>query len=111
MGIIGLIGWAYLLCAEIYQLAGRKLWTVIVAFILLLLLNVQEFNRIPGWPQIRIVVSASNHVLVMAGILASVLYIKLTRRNQQGWFITGLLLLAVFTLLFGFATRPYWGIS
>ena len=110
-GILGIIGWAYLLCALIYLVAGRKLVWVVVSLLVLLLLNIQEFTPISGLPKIVIVTSAAHHVLVMAGVLASVLYLKLNEQNKVAWFITGLVILAVISLVFGFAVRPLWGIS
>lgn len=110
-GILGLIGWAYLLCALVYLFAGKRLVWIMLSFLVLMMLNVQEFFRPEGWPRIWLIVSASNHVLVMGGVLASVLYIKLTAANRKAWFIAGLFALAVITIVFGFAVRPFWGIS
>lgn len=111
-GILGLIGWAYLLGATVYLLTGAKIWPVLIAWIILLALNVQEFTGMPGeMPALRLVVSASNHALVLSGILASVLYIKLNEYGERNLFISVLIILTTVSLLFGFTVRPEWGIS
>jgi len=111
-GILGLIGWAYLLCATIYLLSGQKLWIVVVCLIILHLLNVQEFiTFIKGTRGIRIMVSASNHALVMSGVLATLVYLKMKDKKQTALFIAILLLLGLAYILYGFATRHLWGIS
>ena len=56
-------------------------------------------------------VSASNHVLVMSGVVASVFYKKLSDSGRINLFISLLMILAAVSLLFGFAVRPEWGIS
>jgi hypothetical protein len=110
-GILGLIGWAYLLCAIIYLIAGKKLWWIGIALGVLVLLNIQEFSRLSGMPRIWIIVSASNYTLVMCGVLGSVLYMKLNQAGKRSWFIASLWILALLMITFGFLIRPYWGIS
>ncbi|MEE4215878.1 MAG: DUF5009 domain-containing protein [Bacteroidales bacterium] len=111
-GILGLIGWAYLLCALVYFLAGARLWLIIPAWIVLYALNVQEFTGLPGFSSpLRLVVSASNYALVMSGVLASVFYKKLNESGRIKLFIALLISLAAISFLYGFAMRPEWGIS
>lgn len=111
-GILGLIGWAYLLGALVYLFAGTRIWLVVTAWIILYALNVQEFTGLPRQlPAIRLVVSASNHALVMSGIVASVFYKALNSSGKINLYISVLLILAAISLLFGFAVRPEWGIS
>ncbi|HDZ42061.1 MAG TPA: DUF5009 domain-containing protein [Bacteroidetes bacterium] len=111
-GILGLIGWAYLLCALVYLLAGARIWLIMPIWIILYVLNVQEFTGLP-WTSspVRLVVSASNHALVMSGVLASVFYKKLNESGRIKLFISLLMILATISLLYGFAARPEWGIS
>jgi heparan-alpha-glucosaminide N-acetyltransferase len=110
-GILGLIGWAYLLCSMIYLWSGEKVWIIVASLLILHFLNVQEFIPVFREHGIRILVSASNHALVMSGVLASLLWLKLKDSNRMGLFIVLLLLLAALSIAYGFATRPLWGIS
>ncbi|WP_353484856.1 DUF5009 domain-containing protein [Haliscomenobacter sp.] len=109
-GILGLIGWAYLLVALLYLWIGDKVWWLAVACIGLLLLNVNEFVRLLG-VDLQLVVSASTHASVMLGVLTTVMYTQLAAKAQLKWLIPSLLGVALILIVFGFATRPEWGIS
>ena len=111
-GILGLIGWSYLLCALVYLFIGDNLLIITIVWLVLHFLNVQEFLSLPeGVPHIKFVISASNHASVMSGVLATVFYIKLRNKVQPRFFVVVLLVLAFISLVYGFALRPVWGIS
>jgi heparan-alpha-glucosaminide N-acetyltransferase len=109
-GILGLIGWGYLLGAFAYLFLGDRPGWIALILLLLLLLNVNEF-RSPFSFSIRLVVSASNHASVMAGVLVSTVMIRLKDKNRMQYLVPFLVLFAALLLLFGFGTRPLWGIS
>jgi len=109
-GILGLIGWGYLLSALVYLLLGNKpLWIGVVLFVLFLL-NVNEFST-PFPFTIKLVVSASNHALVLCGVLCTTVMIHLQKLGKTQWLVPFLLLFAMVLMAFGFLTRPVWGIS
>ena len=110
-GILGLIGWAYLLNALIYLLMGPRIVLVGLLLILFHLLNVQEFTEFAGLRELRIIVGASNYMLVMSGVFASILYIRLREKEKQHLFLTVLIILAAIIITYSIAIRPYWGIS
>ncbi len=114
-GILGLIGWAYLLCASIILFAGEKLNVITGALIFFISFNSASML---GWIDFLYPVShygildlgnASNSTLVMSGVMISALY----RKRPQSFKKTAILFLgiAIIFLAFGFATRPLWGIS
>lgn len=110
-GILGLIGWAYLICSVLYLFSGKRLWIIVVFWIILHAFNVQEFIPLSGTGKgFRLMVSASNHALVMSGVLATSIYIRSKSSNK---FLFPLLLLipAVISLIYGYSLRPLWGIS
>ena len=109
-GILGLIGWAYLLVALLYLWIGDKVWWLAVACIGLLLLNVNEFVRLLGF-DVQLVISASTHASVMLGVLTTVIHTHLAAKDQLKWLIPSLVGIALLLIAFGFATRPEWGIS
>ena len=109
-GILGLIGWAYLLVALLYLWIGDKVWWLGVACIVLLLLNVNEFVQLLGF-DFQLVISASTHTSVLLGVLTTVIYTQLAAKDQLKWLIPSLIGLAILLIAFGFATRPEWGIS
>jgi hypothetical protein len=75
-GILGLIGWAYLVCSLLYLWAGKSIGVIVIFLIVLCAMNAQEFFPVAGDHRIRIIVSASNFALVMSGVLATVIYLK-----------------------------------
>jgi len=111
-GILGLIGWAYLLIATLYLIIGNRLGWLALLWIILILLNVfQEVKPFDGFPNIKIVILASNHVLVMSGLFASVFYVKLNEKAKIKEFLGVMGMLAVVSIAFGLITRPEWGIA
>ena len=109
-GILGLIGWAYLVSATIYLLLGNKPGWISLSLLILYLLNINEFVT-PFNLTLKIVVSASNYASVMGGVLATALLIQLQERKKINNMIPIILAIASILLLFGFLTRPIWGIS
>ena len=109
-GILGLIGWAYLVVALLYLWIGDKIPWMAVACIVLLLLNVNEFVQLLGF-DFQLVISASTHASVMLGVLTTVIYTQLAAKYQLKLLIPSLIGLAILLIAFGFATRPEWGIS
>lgn len=109
-GILGLIGWAYLLCSIIYVLAKGNMVAVIVSLLALIALNSAfHANLMPLNLHLWVVGDGSTATLTMAGILTALIYKKQSDHSIYLW-----LLLAVFALVlfaFGFGTRPIWGIS
>lgn len=109
-GILGLIGWGYLLAALVYLFLGNRPAWIAVACAVLLLMNVNEFES-PFGNSLRLVVGASNYASVMLGVLATSLMIGLRERDRMKFLMPVLAGIALILLAFGFLTRPYWGIS
>lgn len=115
-GILGLIGWAYLICAFVYLFAGSNLILLIGALVFFNLFNVAD---IAGWldpissikKYVWIVGNGSMPAFTMGGVVASVIYTKLIKENSINRFILVMILLGVIMLVFGFGTRSFWGIS
>lgn len=111
-GILGIIGWAYLLCATLFLLVGEKIIYTIILLLVFHALNALDFATIFTWqPKINLMVSASNHASVMSGVLASLLYLKFGQKGKFSLFLTIILLISIASIAYGFATRPEWGIS
>ncbi|MBS0000293.1 MAG: DUF5009 domain-containing protein [Cyclobacteriaceae bacterium] len=110
-GILGLIGWAYLLNALIYLMMGPRILLATILLLFFHLMNVQEFNEIVGFRGMRIMIGASNHALVMSGVFASILYMKMKEKNKHHHFLWVLMGLAAVFIIYAYAVRPYWGIS
>ena len=109
-GILGLIGWGYMISAIIYLLLrDRPIW-IALACLVFYLLNINEFTS-PFNFTLRIFVSASNYASVMSGLLVASILIKLQEKNRMNFLIPLLIGVAIILITFGFLTRPEWGIS
>ncbi|KPL14468.1 MAG: hypothetical protein AMS26_10565 [Bacteroides sp. SM23_62] len=109
-GILGLIGWGYLVNALLYLGLRHRLGWMVLVTVVLYLLNINEFIS-PFEFKLRIVVSASNHVSVMTGMLVTIILINLRENGRMKYLIPVLAGLSLLLILFGFVTRPLWGIS
>ncbi|MCP4311549.1 MAG: DUF5009 domain-containing protein [Bacteroidetes bacterium] len=109
-GILGLIGWGYMLTAVTYLFIGNKPGWITFVLLILYLLNISEFTS-PFNGSLKLVVSASNYALVMGGALTTAVMIRLRERQLTAYLVRFLLGFSALLLLFGFLTRPLWGIS
>ena len=110
-GILGLIGWAYLVCSLLYLWAGKSIGIIALFLVVLYAMNAQEFFPLSGDHGVRIIVSASSFALVMSGVLATVIYLRYREYGRKMLFPALLLIPALLSVAYGFITRPYWGIS
>ena len=114
-GILGLIGWSYLICATIFLLSKERLVILVSAFLIFLLINLGVHA---GWlvslrqgSPVWIAGDGSMPAFTMAGVVISVVYTKLAMQGRQKSFWLILLFSGLAFILFGFITRPYDGIS
>ena len=85
-GILGLIGWSYLLCSLLYLVVRQNFWMITGTVFLLYFLNFQEFSPLfERVPDIKLIISASNYSLVMSGVLASALLFQLPFKPGREW--------------------------
>jgi len=115
-GILGLIGWCYLICAGLcLWTRGRQpvLWLSFFFFIGLCIADKQGLLLVlkPMRNFFWIVGSGSLPALTMGGVLAAIIYRKGVDRGKPVPSLLILLLFAVLTTAAGVALRPYWGIS
>lgn len=116
-GILGLIGWTYLVSSSIYLFSGGERWAVAGAWLFFCIFNLAAFagwlgslevlHQLYLWP----VGDGAFMAFTMGGVLTSVIYRHLKTGNAHLKFISVLLALAVLSFLFGYFTRPHWGVS
>jgi heparan-alpha-glucosaminide N-acetyltransferase len=115
-GILGLIGWAYLISAFVYLGAKSNLWILGAA---LVFFNVCNVGYYAGWLRfldpvrhyVWIMGNGAMPALTMGGVFASAIYMKLASQEKIKTFLWILVILGCAMLVFGFAMRPAWGIS
>ncbi|HLK29046.1 MAG TPA: DUF5009 domain-containing protein [Puia sp.] len=113
-GILGLIGWAYLLCSVVYFFSKNKISILVSAMLFFLFFDIAvnagwlDFLK-PLKSYIWIDGNGSMPALTMAGVLISVLFKKYVDENKQSKLWTTFLLIAIAMLAGGFALRPILG--
>ncbi len=115
-GILGLIGWAYLISSLIFLFSKGKLPILISALVFFTLFNIAAKA---GWlhvldpvrPYVWITGDGSSPALTIAGIITAVLYSSWAEKGKYNVCFTILLLFGVVMLAGGFAIRPLAGIS
>lgn len=115
-GILGLIGWSYLLSATVFLFSKDRLVLLIGALLFFLMFNIATdagwLESLSGIRQyVWIVGDGSMPALTMAGVVTSVIYSRLVEKNKYAQSVWILMAIAAVMLIGGFALRPYWGIS
>ena len=107
-GILGIIGWAYLVSALVFLWCGSSLLILLFAFTVFAGINLTTHLGLMQL-HIPIVGDASSITLMLAGALVSALYKKTTSKDKPSdfWFLTAFYGLLAFC--FGMFIRPYAG--
>lgn len=110
-GILGLIGWGYFLCSTLYLLIGNSLVGLGISTLALFGMNALEFLPVSFQPQF--VIGTATHASVILGVMLSVFLSRYVTSEETANRYWPWLLLASTAVLFiyGFGTRPIWGIS
>lgn len=105
-GILGIIGWAYLICAGIFLLSKGNLKIQITALAVFILTNIAYHT---GIFELHIlgIGDASAISLTMAGVVTSLLYKHMAGKGKDK-LLWGLFAVSgIFMLVFGLLIRPY----
>ena len=109
-GILGLIGWTYLLCASIY-LVFRKQVTVMLALLFaFILLNIAGSNGLLGELKGYIISNGAFHTFTMSGIIISILFSQYKSATQMEKLFKILAFAGIYFLLAGALARNWWTI-
>jgi hypothetical protein len=113
-GILGLIGWAYFISSSVFLFTGGKLVMQIIAFVFFMFFSSAFFL---GW--LAPIQSIKNYVWIsengampafsMVGIITAITYNSLRAESKKFWTLN--ISFAIVLIIFGFITRPIWGIN
>jgi heparan-alpha-glucosaminide N-acetyltransferase len=105
-GILGIIGWAYLVCALVYLVVKGKLSLLTIALIVFVAINIGKHTDIINF-KIPVLGDASAVALIMGGAIISEIYALLVSKNktQLLWAIFGSI--GALLIGLGFLIRPY----
>ena len=112
-GILGLIGWAYLIAASAFLFIRNSIVAAFIAFFVCIVLNIISSSGIPynifSWQSVHwIPGSGGLQALAFGGIIVSLLLIKnRTNKNIKNLYVT-LFFFGVVSLVSGFLLRNYF---
>jgi heparan-alpha-glucosaminide N-acetyltransferase len=105
-GILGIIGWAYLVCGLTYLVFKGNFMAMIVAVVVFMIINIGVHGK---WIHFDIWVlgDADSEALMMFGVVLSLLYSRLLVKGGYGrvWILFTLIGLGL--VILGFVVRPY----
>lgn len=105
-GILGIIGWAYLVCGSLFLLAKGKLQVVLAALIVFVAINIIEHGT--SWHlHLWVIKDASSDCLVTAGIVISLWYAQLAAKNNKNAMWLLLAFAGIAAIFAGLLIRPY----
>lgn len=113
-GILGLIGWAYLVCAFIYYYSDGVLWVQAAAWLFFMFFNIDyHFGFLDFLSPVReyvwIAGNGAMQAFTMAGVFVSVLYIRLSKNNEIKMLWVAMFLIAIILFNLGFIVRYFSG--
>ena len=114
-GILGLIGWAYLINALVFVLFRGNFIVMIGLFLVLTTLSVLDHSdALPALPKslsfLSTIYTGTIPAFTSAGIVATLLFRKLSE-SRNNMILPMLIFLGILTLTFGIGTRSIWGIN
>jgi predicted acyltransferase len=110
-GILGLIGWSYLVVSLGYLLIQGSLWKACIVFLVFHGLNIWEHTDSAHFPAFKIVISASNYSLVMAGACATLFMQRLRNKWTPTQISTILGAIGMVGICYGFILRKFYILS
>ena len=108
-GILGLIGWTYLVTTIVFLIVRTRLVYMTFAWILFLALTVLSHNGMLDLSSLPS--DMTHHALGVSGAFASVLLIHWGDREHPFKFIGTMIGLGVLMMILFFVSHPYWIIS
>ena len=108
-GILGLIGWTYLVTTIVFLIVRTRLVYMTLAWLLFLALTVLSHNGMLDLSSLPS--DMTHHALGVSGVFASVLLIHWGDREHPFKFIGTMIGLGVLMMILFFVSHPYWIIS
>ena len=115
-GILGLIGWSYLVAGLITVFSKNNLWVIIGAWVFFSVLSmVNKAGYIPKDSFISIIpdpiLGGTLTGLVVGGVLTALLFKHFRKRNENLRMSLVFLGFAVLLIILSVITRPYWKLA
>lgn len=113
-GILGLIGWGYLVAASVFLLIGQRLWPTIAVWLFFVLMNILSSLGLTDFldfikPVFGVIINGDVPSVVLAGLVISIILKQSTHSPVKK--VRIIILLGIFSLLTGFFLRHWFIIS
>jgi len=105
-GILGIIGWAYFVCALIFLTTKGRFYLLLVAYAAAIFINVSDHTGLLKL-NLPLIGDASSISLMLGGTVLSVLYGKLVSNNKVRFLWAVFIGIGVMMILAGLIIRPY----
>jgi predicted acyltransferase len=114
-GILGLIGWGYLVSALIYLAVRDNILSTVVAFLFFLLLNILDKLDLLNFlnavkPYFGIIIEGNVPLIVLSGLLTTLILTKYIKSNLRRAIVT-IVTIGILSILAGFILRKWFIIS
>ena len=105
-GILGLIGWGYLVCSLIYFFAKGNMIVMIIALLVFAAINILDHGK---WLRMHlwIIKDGSTDFSVMAGVVVSLWYSRMVKKGFNTALWLSMLVAGCAAIAIGFLVRPY----
>jgi len=115
-GILGLIGWAYLVTAIVFIFIGNSVWKFLIAWLIFISLCIASHaGWLEGFHFLQTILSpvggGSMPAFVSGGVLTTMIFLNLKKQNKNQSIFIVLSVIGIGLLVTGFYTRTFWGIS
>lgn len=114
-GILGLIGWSYLVCSLIYTFLGRSFVGIVVSWLVLISLSMAAKSDMISFGILKFVMNPLSNgslpFLTMGGILVSLIYQHFRKQGAEVKMLRVLAALAAVLFASGFYTNKFWIIA
>jgi len=110
-GILGLIGWAYLIGSLIYTFLGKNLTAMVVSWFVLMSLSMASQAGIVPSGYTGPLGNGSLAALTMGGIVISMIYLHFKDRNAEKKMLLIIGSIAALLFVAGFYTNRFWIIA
>ncbi len=105
-GILGIIGWAYLVCSGVYLIVKGNLYALTVALVLLVAVNIGIHGDWFDY-KIWVIKDGASASLMMFGVVISLLYSKIISKGSYNNLWITFTLIGIALIVLGFVVRPY----
>jgi predicted acyltransferase len=105
-GILGIIGWAYLVTAVVFLITKENFYLLLVACFAAVFINIVDHTGLTKL-NLPIIGDASSISLMMGGVLLSVIYGKLIESKKDKLLWIGFVTAGIAMILAGIFIRPY----